>query len=723
MGVSTIKIWRGIVKKLIVIVSICFLIIASLGFRDSAKAQSPDTIADWAKLARVGGFDVYPEMTDQEVLALMATRKAENVSVLEVDSGLSLYLTEEKFQAQVAFLDRVAKMAHERNMRAVIYYPSLEVTTENGENIAQTMFKEHPEWVQHGIDGTPNVFYGSQEVWVEPSMESAWMSPNTAYRDYYINRIRKLAATDLDGLWVDVPIYLTTGAPWPGAEPAAAVAFNVWSKAKGLGGSNGYQVPEAVNWDASVFKAWIRWRHENLADFLNAIRQAAHEVNPNFMVIIENFPTDYMDATETGLDGNFRRKNHNFLRVWEIDSVSNTKAMQWASIDEFSNKLTMYKWARAADRENPSWAFSYGYKPLDASLTMAAVVTIGVAPFESQTPDMTLTVDSLFRRRWFGFIRDHQQALLATPRFAKAGIWYSSSTRDYQDYKAGSGYGMYATTTPPTNDPDWWATVPGDSFLPKPHLGGYRGAAHALIKLHIPFQIVADPGDPANELADVKFLWLPSVASISDSAADTIKKFVSNGGVVLASGEVPGTMDEMGNTRAGSVFQDLFNLATEERTKNFGKGVAIYNPELRGSDLFASVSDPVKANQGLSTVEQLVRTYIQDDLIVNAADGVHVEIGKASKTQHYLYVINYSGLQIPLVASPQNVGIDYRAPAGFRVTSAVAATPDTNGQSGSLSVQKKANQFYSLNLIVDQFALIALTLVPETVSATATGPD
>lgn len=713
-------------KILIVTVSIFLLLIASLGCRDSGKSKSPETItdtdspttiADWARLARVAGFEVDPEMTDQEVLALMTTREAEKVSVLEVDSGLSFYMTDEKFQAQLAFLDRVASMAHERNMRAVAYYPSLEVTTENGESIAQTMFKEHPDWVQYGIDGAPNVFYGSQEVWVEPGMESAWMSPNTSYRDYYINRIRQLVATNLDGVWVDVPIYLGTGAPWPGAEPAAALAFNTWSKAQGFGGNSGYQVPAAVNWDDPEFRAWIRWRHENLADFLSAIRQAAHEVNPNFMLIIENFPADYMDATETGLDGNFRRSNQNYLRVWEIDSVSNTKAMQWASIDEFSNKLTMYKWARAADRENPSWAFSYGYQPLDAGLTMAAVVTLGVAPFESQTPEMTLTVDSLFRARWFGFIRDHQQALLDTPRFAKVGIWYSSSTRDYQDYKTGGGYGMYITTVPPTDDPDWWATEPSDSALPKPHLGGYRGAAHALIKLHIPFKVIADPGNPDTELTDVKFLWLPSVASISDSDADTIKNFVSNGGVVLASGEVPGTMDEMGNTRASSVFQDLFNLASEERTNTFGKGVAIYNPELRGPDLFASVSDPEIANQDLSTVEQLVRTYIQDDLIVNAPDGVHVEIGKALDTQHYLYVINYSGLQIPLVASPQNIGIDYRAPTGYRVASASAATPDANGQSGPLSIQKTVNQFYGLNLNVDQFALITLTLAPETTSA------
>ncbi|MCI5224351.1 MAG: PKD domain-containing protein [Candidatus Electrothrix sp. AR4] len=395
--------------------------------------------------------------------------------------------------------------------------------------------------------------------------------------------------------------------------------------------------------------------------------------------------------------------------------------MHWASIDEFSNKLTMYKWARAVDRENPTWAFSYGYQPLDAGLTIGAAVSSGVVPFEAQTPEMTLSVNTAFRERWFSFIQEHDQALLDTPHAAQTGIWYSSATRDYQDGPIGM-YGMYVTTTPPTIDPDWWSDDPDDSALTKPHLGGYRGAAHAMIKLHVPFKVIADPGDPAGELANIKFLWLPSVTAISDAAAETIKNFVANGGVLLATGETPGTMDEWGNIRSENIFQELFNsplTTTGEQSNTHGNGIVIYNPELRGADLFASVGDPNKANQGLNIVEQLVRTHVQDDLIVTAPDGVHVEVGRASETEHYLYVLNYSGLQQPLAASPQNIGIEYRTPAGYRITGASAETPDVNGQSGSLPLQQTAEQYYGLEVHVDQFTLIKLTLEPTNVTPTA----
>ncbi|HHJ40382.1 MAG: hypothetical protein AXA67_05995 [Methylothermaceae bacteria B42] len=712
------------------LIGIVWLIVTLTGI--SAYANSPNgtqsslspTIADWAKLARIGGFDADPEMSDQEVADLMTVRKNENVSVLEVDSGLSNYLNETQFQIQLNFLTKVANMAHDRNMRAVVYYPSLEVTTPNGENLAHTMYKDHPDWIQKGIDGSPNVFYGSQEVWVEPGMESAWMSPNTGYRDYFINRIKQLAVSGLDGVWIDVPIYLGTGASWAATEPAAAAAFKNWSIARGLGGSNGLPVPTSINWDDPAFRAWIQWRHENLAEFLEDVRKAAHQVNPNFMVVIENFPTDYMDATEAGLDGTYRASNTNFLRVWEIDSVSNTKAMKWASVDEFSNKITMYKWARAVDRENPSWAFSYGSRPLDAGLTMAASLAVGVVPFEAQTPEMTLSVDSAFRAKWFQFIKEHQNALLGTPRVADVGIWYSSPTRDFQDFKAGGAYGMYVTTTNPNNDPDWWSTEPGDSALPKPHLGGYRGAAHALIKLHVPFKIVADPGNPAGELNNLKILWLPSVAAISDEKAQLIKNFVTNGGIVFATGELPGTMDEMGNSRGGSIFQDLFNFGPQiqESVNFYGKGVAVYNPTVRGSDMFASVSDPNKANDDLSTVEQLVRIHVPDRLIVKGPEGIHVEVGQASQSKHYLYVLNYSGLQLPLVSSPKDVTFDYRAPEGYKV-SAVSVTAPGGGQSISVPVQPSAKNFYRFTVNVDQFALVELTQAarsPDAVPPSAT---
>ena len=681
-------------------------------------APKPSSVADWARFARPAGFDISLNMSDQEIKALINTRKNENVSVLEIDTSLSQYLNETQFQAQLTFLNRVSYFAKNQNIQTVAYYPALEVLTDNSESTPHTMFKDHPDWIQKGIDGTPNILYGGGEHWVKSGEESAWMSPNTAYRYYFIDRVKRLASTGLDGIWMDVPIYSNTATPWAGAEPAAQAAFLAWSKSHALNNGNGYHTPTSVNWNDAKFKAWIRWRHENLADFLNDVQTAAHQINPHFMVIVENYPVDYMDATEVGLDANYRRSNDNFFHVWEIDSVSNYKAMTWASTDDFSNKITMYKWARAVDRENPSWGFSYGFNPVEAGVTMGAALAAGVSPFEAQTPNMTKTIDTHFRSRWYGFIRDHQQALLNTPRIADVGVWYSSASRDFQDFQIGGSYGMYLSIYPPTSeDLEWWASDADDSPLHKPHLGGYRGASHALIKSHIPFKIITDPGSPATELADIKFLWLPSVAALSAESANAIKNFVRTGGTVFATGSLPGTLDDFGNARYNSILKDVFNFPSgtfsSARTNTYGQGAAIYAPNVHGTDMFAN-------NWALSTMQQLIKRHIQARVIVNAANGIHVEVGKKSKNKHYLYVVNYSGFKQPAVSSPQPVSIDYRAPQGYKVSSASVSTPNIYGQTGNLYVRKSAEQLYHFDLTVNQFSLVELTLSPIPPSPTVT---
>ncbi len=657
------------------------------------------TVPAWVVGATIGSAPLGPGSTAAEVDAMLAQRVAEGVSVLEVDSGLSDYLDDAQFATHVAFLTTLASEAHALGLRAVIYFPSLEVVTPNGVNLPHTMYKDHPDWVQIGINGTPNVFYGNKEVWVPKNAESAWMSPNTGYRSYFLDRVRALAATGLDGIWADVPVYLETGSAWAGVEPAAAAAFKA---------ATGFDAPTAADFASPVFRAWLRWRHDNLADFIEDIRLAGRSVNPDFMTVIEDFPCDNRDATATGLDGPYRRSGDHFIRVWEIDSVSNTRAMQNATYEDFDSKIAMDKWALAMERGNPTWAFSYGYQPLDAGLTLAAAVATGVAPFEAQTPDMTQSVDSAFRSRWFRFVRDHAEALLSYRRHADVGIWYSSATRDDSD--PGS-WGMYITTTNPTLDKDWWSTSPEDSALPKPHLGGWRAAAHVLTQLGIGYEVVAEPGDPVAQLAELEVLWLPAVSAMSDASATAIEDFVFAGGAVIATGTMPATLDETGAARPASALADLFGA--DQATHGYGRGVAIYRPDLHGADMFELAGgDPATARAQIAAMEQILRTHVPDVVRFTGGPGIHVELARPSPARHYLYAVNYTGLDMPLVQHVIDLPLTYRPPAGYAITAATAFTPDAAGQSGSVAVTPTGDGAYQLTVTIDQFAMIALDLAP-----------
>ncbi len=687
---------------------------------------------EWMYSGRIGGTFVYNAMSQADLAALLDQRVDENVSILELDSRLSYYLDDQEFATEVSFLDEVAELANARGMKAVIYYPTFEVLTanaidNNGQISPDSFANTYPDWVQQGIDGTPNVFYGGQEVWVSPGEESAWMSPNTGYKDYFIDRVEQLAATDLDGIWLDVPIYLDTGTPWPGREPLAAAAFRDWSIAEGLNNGAGYTAPNSRDMNDPRFRAWVKWRHINVADFLEDVRAAAHAVNPDFAVVVENFPLDYLSSTTYGLDGTYLPVKDNFFTVWETDSVSNTQAMNWSTPDDFENKLAMLKWGKSVHPSQPSWSFSYGYEPLDAGLTMASTVATQNIPFESKTPTMLSTVDSDFRSNWFGYIRDHEEALF-TDRIPEMAIWFSSATRDYQDYDESGEYGLYSVTTAPTNDDTWWASLELQSVVSARHLGGYRGMSAAMMRMNIPYTVVhgRDAGPLAN-IDDLPMLVLPSVGALSDSDAAYIRSYVQNGGVLLATGSLPGTLDETGATRAQSAIADLFAFpgTPAARVNRFGNGLAIYRPDIIGINLFGEQLDENTAVDTLTELEKLVRIHVNEPFTLADGENIYVDRAIASDNEHLLYLVNYNGLQLPLVQEVKPVSICYTVPDGKLITSVVASSPDAGGLNGFATVTERGNGVFKIDVPVDQFALLEIQLAdaPQTALAQYAGPQ
>ena len=689
--------------------------------------EAPDTPLtpdpEWVRTARIGGLDVDWEMEPQEVVQLLRARYAQNVSVLELDSALSQYMTDAVFEQQATFLGSVAAMAHRFGMRAVAYYPSLEVLTEQGTTAEHTMYKDHPDWVQRGLDGEANVFYGSLEWWVEGTDESAWMCPNGPYREIYLNRIRRLAASDLDGVWVDVPLLMDHVTTWTCTNVHCDQAFNQWSVAHGHGGEQGFHIPSVADFGDPVFRTWLRWRHETLADFVEDVRVAAHEVDPNFWVIIETFPLDYLDATDKGLDGAFRRSSDHFTRVWEVDSVSNTKAMAWATPEDFTSKIAMYKWARAADRESPSWVFSYGYQPDDAGLVMAAAVATGNRPFETKTPIMTQTTDSDFRTSWFEFLRKEEASVGEAARHAQMGIWYSSASRDYLDMPFGDNgiYGMFVTTSPPNPDSTWWATAADDSVVHKPHIGGWRAAVHTLIQLKIPYRPILSPGDPEAEMAGLEGLWLPSVAAMSDEDAQRIIEFAEAGGIVLATGHFPATLDELGSPRDVSPLAALFGVEpgvpADDHVRVAGAGLAIFRKTLDGGEFFAENVGEEDARWGVSEVERLLRIHLDEAFVLDQDPWVMIESSRPSADRHVLYIVNFSGLQGPYREEVRSLKLGVRPGAGKRVVSARVVTPDEAGQNGAVTVTPVVPGLQELSLDVARFAVVEMELAPDGPSA------
>ena len=667
---------------------------------NTAYAAEPAAFSNWAKTAKLGGAALFTGMTPQEIDQVLSDMVAQRVTVIEADSDLSNYMTEAQFEQELALMRNFAAAAHVRGIRVVWYYPALEVVTVNGKNIEQTMAKEHPDWVQIGLDGTPNVFYGGsgQVFWVAKNDESAWMSPSSpGYRNFFLDRVRRIAATGIDGLWVDVPLYADFGpTKWSDFNPDAVARFEA---------DTGFTIPVTEDWDDPAWRRWIAWRHEEIARFLSDVTVAARSVDPEFPVIAETLPTDYNGATLYGLDGGYLKHIEGLTHVWETDTMSNNVGMRNAREDDWISFISAFKYTRAASGKKPSWVFNYGKQVDDAGLVMAQALATGNNPYELQVPEMTTTVGVDFRTRMFGWAQENSPYLFEAQTGARVAVLYSSPSRDYVDKF--EGLGMFATWQA-GGDSLWWAGDPVDSAYERQYLAEYRGMVKMLVHEHIPFDSIVNPAD-SSELIPYDTVILPDIQAISDAEAEILRQYVQNGGNLIVTGSNPTGLDEYGTARSDYALADLlgFNKSSPlpgESQNAFGAGNVLFYSALLGKDYF--VSSNASALQNLSDAIQATSTI---PLTTDADRRIHFELSHLGN-ETVVQFVNFIGVDGTFSTESTTFSVNLDIPAGKQVTSVALTSPDLpNTPALSPLDYTVSNQQISFDVALDQYALVVIS--------------
>ena len=188
------------------------------------KRVADDPGARWMYTSRIAGIDLSYD-ADKSIDDMFDAVVLSGASVIEGDSDLSNYLSDDAFEDNAHYIEVLAQKAHDRNLKLIWYFPSLEVITLGGEAGAHSMAKDHADWVQINIDQKPNVFYGNKEHWVDEGAESAWMCHNSPYREYFFARVMRLVRAGVDALWLDVPVFMDTVLRWMCVNPACAAKF------------------------------------------------------------------------------------------------------------------------------------------------------------------------------------------------------------------------------------------------------------------------------------------------------------------------------------------------------------------------------------------------------------------------------------------------------------------------------------------------------------------
>jgi hypothetical protein len=525
-----------------------------------ALFQSGNKNTEWLAEARIGGMSVSGLKVDSDQLIIELSRLIkQGVTVIEADSRLSDYLTEQAFAKELQRIKATTKIIQEHGLKVVWYIPALEVITINGLTRKDSFARIHPDWLQLSFDGkNRGVFYGQKVFWVEPNDESAWLCPNSPYREWFKRHLRQLAETGVDGIWLDVPIFDVIVVKWGCSCNYCREKF---MRQTGLEFPNKFDIRDKAFW------RFIRWRHDTITEFLDDCKVAIESGNPDTVTIAEIVAVDHMGATVHGSEGS---SMDNILIVWELDALSDTTAMAEASYDDWMVMHNMYKYCRGATIDRPSWVFCYGYDEYDAQLVLASAVAAQNNPYELRIPKMTSSVGMAFRQMMFSWIEQYSKQIFRSRSLAPAAVIYSERNRDFLDIPYHGG--MYITYSAPRRDRIWF----GDkerSVLKMKYLGDYRGLSMLLFQNQIPTDIYPISRVDVNLLQNYQVLVLPYMAILTEDEKGMLLKAVSDGATLIVSGPKPGMWDADARPRGKSLWADLLEGASGDRiTRALGKG-------------------------------------------------------------------------------------------------------------------------------------------------------
>ena len=477
--------------------------IALAGLASLAHSQNFPANQDWTHYVRIGAYGL------KGGDAADIVRKAQDSGVfgIEVDNDIpgryeSFLHPEEKLKAIRAIADN----AHRAGNYAFVYIAGTECITANADKTTQTLAKEHPDWLQRKLTGEPAIFGGGSAFWIRPGDEDVWISPYAPdWRKTYMERVRQIAATGIDGIYVDIPYWMTHfdgwEDTWASFDDYTVAAFK---KQTGLDARKDLKLGEFSD---SNFRKWVDFRIQTITDFMQEIDKNAKSVNPKIKTIPEIYPGIEQEAVRVGAD------------VYSLYAVVDAIAHEYefGNGDHMASSRTPFDWFayqvgmhsfRAFAQGKATWILNYswdGDKKVDIresmmNLAMSQVMA-GANFWDAPGHSMAGSNDLPTRKKIFNWIQAHEKTFYM-PRspIHPVGVYFSPKTRDYQP----------------------------DEFI-----RSYRGILILLLQKHLEFQVVT-PRTLANFKGES--LVLPNVQVIDDGERAWLQKYVAAGKNLLITG-------------------------------------------------------------------------------------------------------------------------------------------------------------------------------------------
>lgn len=389
---------------------------------------------NWTHFVRIGAYSLKRENPAE----IVRSATEDGVFGIEVDNDIpGRYESFVDPSAKLAAIREVAQRAHAAHNYAFVYIAGLECITAHADQTPHTLAKEHPDWLQRKLTGEPAIFKGGDAFWIAPGDEDVWVSPYAPeWRKTYMQRVRQIAATGIDGIYVDIPYWMTHFEGWEDSwasfDDYTVAAFR---KATGLDARHDLKLGDFSD---PNFRQWVDFRMRTITEFMHEIDQNAKSVNPNIKTIPEIYPGIDEAAVRVGAD------------VYQLYPVVDAVAHEYefGGGNHMASSRTPLDWLkyqvgmrafRAFAQGKPTWILNYSWdgdkkiRPSDAMQNLAMSQVAADANFwDAPGHVMAGSNDRAMRRLIFRWIAENETEIYGARKpIQPVGVYFSPRTRDY----------------------------------------------------------------------------------------------------------------------------------------------------------------------------------------------------------------------------------------------------------------------------------------------------
>jgi hypothetical protein len=566
---------------------------------------------NWTHKVRIAGNPLSYDRIDE----IIESAEESFVFGIEVDNDItgrydSFLDPTEKLEA----IRKVTEEAHRINNKTFVYIAGLECITSDADNKEHTFFKDHSDWVQRDINGKPAIFGGNDAFWIDEGDEDVWISPYAMeWRNLFMQRVREIAATGIDGIYVDIPYWMTHFEGWENSwasfDDYTVEEFKIQT------GLNAKTDIDLGNYDDQGFIKWINFRMQTLTDFMNEINQNVKSINPECKTIAEIYPGISEEAVRVGAD------------VFSMYDVVDVIAHEYSEGEYYASNREPLDWYnyiigmhtfRAFAEDKASWMLSYSWYDNDDVVPSKAMKNLfasqifsGTNMWDVEGYVMSSTNDMNTRTEVYKWVSEFEDIFYSkrTP-IEPISIYFSDITRNY---------------------------------FSEEFINSYRGIVNLMMHSHLPFQIVTSR---TIDKLSPKILILPDVKCISDDEAASLKALAEKGTKFIITGEFARYNENreiFNSTLPSENLSWLFEYFDQTRTDNYvqlkdcpGKS---YNRQMN-----EELNNYFKSNVDLNNMSGVRNNFLSDLAgLTSFIPEIKIEapldiIGTTSMDEEYIYI-------------------------------------------------------------------------------------